>query len=218
LESGHLTACAKPKLLPGWPPAPPFKVEVFEFDAVRIQLGWASSNGAEGYYVHSRYIPDNGGFTRSPKIPTYTTIGIGFLFPGAWNYEFCISAYVGDLESTHDKACIVPPVFNGSKKKREELTARKLTSISSIHHIVLYPNPSSPGSYFNITLPLGNPRMSLSSNATPRLSAGTLLALQKISTLHTFARPSTTALVLPSTTDILAGDIAIPRPLSSISP
>lgn len=188
LESNHIAACAKPRLLAGWAPASPANVEVYEYDAVRIQLGWSSSNGAEGYYVHSRYIPDNGGFTRSSAIPTYTTTEIGFLFPSAWNFEFCMSAYAGGLESDHDRACVVPPVYPGFETKRTLPTAENSTLSQFLGHIVFYPDDSSSlGLPFNVTLLPGN---------TTQLSSNT--------TLLTITRPSTTTSVLPSTSNLLA--------------
>lgn len=192
LESDHFTACNKPKLLSGWAPAPPSNVEVFEFDAVRIQLGWPASNGAEGYYVYTRYLPDNGPFTKSPAIPTYTTTGIGFLFPGAWHFEFCISAYFGGLESDHSTACVIPDVFPGNVK-RELPSSGNSTLAPFSRHIVFYPEDvsSSPTPY-NVTLPPGNSNIlipvsnftsSLASNITALANTVTAKAPTGFSTL-----------------------------------
>jgi hypothetical protein len=186
LESEHITACAKPKLLAGWPPAAPSNVEVYEYDAVRIQLAWPSSNGAEGYYIYTRYIPDGSAFTKGSAIPSYTTIGIGLLFPGAWNYEFCISAYVGGQESDHSTACTTPPVFPGFEKKRE-LSARRNSALelptagnSTLapfsRHIAFYPQaPSLIELPYNVTLLPGSTGVLIPFNNTLSLQANTTL-------------------------------------------
>jgi len=123
---------------------------------VRIQLGWTASNGAEGYHVYSRYVPDNGAFTKSPEIAApVTTTGIAWLYPGAWHFEFCISAYGGGMESGHGQACVIPPVYPGWSERRALPDTEKSTSALFEHNIVFYPDdPSSLVLVDNTTLSL----------------------------------------------------------------
>ncbi|WP_328440132.1 hypothetical protein OHA71_29320 [Streptomyces sp. NBC_00444] len=37
-----------------------------------------------------------------------TSHGVGFLFPGTWNYEFCVTAFNGSAESSRSE-CVVAP-------------------------------------------------------------------------------------------------------------
>ncbi|WP_328362806.1 hypothetical protein OG800_29215 [Streptomyces sp. NBC_00445] len=54
-------------------------------------------------------ILDSGG-TYEPDIFTAdgTSHGVGFLFPGTWNYEFCVTAFNGSAESSRSE-CVVAP-------------------------------------------------------------------------------------------------------------
>ncbi|GFF87398.1 hypothetical protein IFM47457_07484 [Aspergillus lentulus] len=47
---------------------------------------------------------------------TETSYEVGFLFPGSWNFEFCVSAFNGNLE-TAPVSCITPPVCCGYIKR-----------------------------------------------------------------------------------------------------
>ncbi|GFF83996.1 hypothetical protein IFM60648_06888 [Aspergillus lentulus] len=47
---------------------------------------------------------------------TETSYEVGFLFPGSWNFEFCVSAFNGNLE-TAPVSCITPPVCCGYRKR-----------------------------------------------------------------------------------------------------
>lgn len=137
-------------------PSPPKNIEVFAFDTASIQLGWQPSGGAEGYYVYTRYIPDKGAFVKSAAIKT-TTIAIGSLLPAAWNFQFCVVAIAGGLESDLNAACIIPP----APPKKRQLTIDASDAISSelsfLGYIVFY----REGTYavqlsYNVTLLWGD--------------------------------------------------------------
>lgn len=81
-------------------PPPPTSVEVYEYNALDIQLSWPAAPGAQGYHVYRRPItPGNDDeFIRIQTTIYYTTVKVVDLFPGVWNYEFCIASYVSYLE------------------------------------------------------------------------------------------------------------------------
>lgn len=67
--------------------------------------------------IYSRNVKDNTAFTPSEST-TETSYGIAFLFPGTWNFEFCVAAYNGNMESAYP-ACVIPPVYPGYSKTNE---------------------------------------------------------------------------------------------------
>lgn len=77
-------------------PPPPTNVEVFEYNALDVQLGWPAAPGAQGYYIYRRPITsDNSAtFVRILTTVYYTTVKVADLFPGVWNYELCVASYV----------------------------------------------------------------------------------------------------------------------------
>lgn len=94
--------------LPGVPQAPAVNI----FNAWSVQLTWPEVSGAAGYAIWIRDLTDpNSVSTRSPW-----TVGVGctniyWLTHGAWNYEFCISAFNGAYES-EKSGCTVAPETN----------------------------------------------------------------------------------------------------------
>jgi lysophospholipase L1-like esterase len=94
----------------GTPPAPT-NLQVTSTDPTTVQLDWCGSPEAAGYRVWIRNI-NNPSSVSEPSDTTsstsLTTYGIAFLFPGVWNYEFCMTAINGAAESGKSN-CVVAP-------------------------------------------------------------------------------------------------------------
>lgn len=83
----------------GTPPAPT-NFQVTSLDATTVQIDWCGSPKAAGYYFWSRNINTQSAPVKTNGSSTsQTTSNWAYLFPGVWNYEFCVSAYNGELES-----------------------------------------------------------------------------------------------------------------------
>ncbi|RYP17692.1 hypothetical protein DL765_004370 [Monosporascus sp. GIB2] len=96
-------------------PAPPTGLRVHSIDATTIRLEWDAVPGAAGYGVYDRSVRDNTAL-KLGATTMETSYGISYLFPGNWNFEFCVSAFNGNLE-TAPVACVIPPVCCGHKKR-----------------------------------------------------------------------------------------------------
>ncbi|KAK6218370.1 fibronectin type III domain-containing protein [Colletotrichum tabaci] len=95
----------------GKPPVPTqLRVETRNSNAVHLE--WQGSDDAAGYIVWVRNRVEDLGFSEDGETES-TDYGITFLILGAWNFEFCVSAYNGDLESERS-SCVVPPRSDGS--------------------------------------------------------------------------------------------------------
>ncbi|KAK4209311.1 hypothetical protein QBC37DRAFT_450660 [Rhypophila decipiens] len=96
-------------------PTPSGNLNAVNIDPTTVRLTWSTSASASGYGVYvytSAWAPHGEG--------TYvagTTHSIGFLFPGTWNYRYCVTAFNGNLESSRTAVCIVPPVYPGFRKR-----------------------------------------------------------------------------------------------------
>jgi lysophospholipase L1-like esterase len=91
----------------GTPPAPT-GLQVSDVDATTIQLSWTGSPQAAGYRVWVRNITNGEQSHTNETIIDATTYGVAYLFPGVWNYEFCVTAINGAAESGKSN-CVVPP-------------------------------------------------------------------------------------------------------------
>lgn len=109
---GGLPGGARPIIVGGGLPSVPTNLQVVSTDPTTVQLRWNAASQAAGYRVWLRNIND-GSAARAEDAFDGTTHGIGFLFPGVWNYEFCVSAVNGELESGRS-ACVVAPRPAGS--------------------------------------------------------------------------------------------------------
>jgi lysophospholipase L1-like esterase len=96
----------------GTPPAPT-GLQVRDTDATTIQLSWTGSPQAAGYRVWVRNITNGEQLHTDETVVDATTYGVAYLFPGVWNFEFCVSAINGALESGRSN-CVVPPRPPGS--------------------------------------------------------------------------------------------------------
>ena len=83
----------------GMPPAPT-NLQITSIDDTTIQMDWCGSHEAAGYHFWSRNINVEGSvlLVENSSI-TGTSVRKWFLYPGVWNYEFCVSAFNGELES-----------------------------------------------------------------------------------------------------------------------
>jgi lysophospholipase L1-like esterase len=112
---GGLPAAGREVIAGQGAPAPPSGLRVHTIDATAIRLEWNAVSGASGYSVYFRSVRDNTA-QKLDGTTTETSYGVGFLFPGNWNFEFCVSAFNGNLE-TAPVSCIIPPVCCGFKKR-----------------------------------------------------------------------------------------------------
>ncbi|KAL3478435.1 fibronectin type III domain protein [Aspergillus californicus] len=115
VAAGGLPASARDFIAGYWAPAPPSGLRVENLDATTVRLTWSAVSGASGYRIFTRNVNDSVD-QKSDATTTETTYSIWFLFPGVWNYEFCIAAYNGNLE-TAPVACVIPPVCCGFEKR-----------------------------------------------------------------------------------------------------
>ncbi|MYQ40747.1 hypothetical protein B046DRAFT_00077 [Streptomyces sp. LamerLS-316] len=78
-------------------------------DPTTVQLDWNGANSAAGHRLWVTNVKDGG--TTPPEADTSIIEdphhSVAFLFPGVWNFEFCVTAVNGSSES--DKSiCVVP--------------------------------------------------------------------------------------------------------------
>jgi lysophospholipase L1-like esterase len=115
---GGLPSLARPVTVGAGTPPAPTDLRVTSTDATTVQLNWKGSNAAAGYRVWVRNIngdDHDGGTSKADEdIVEGTSKGIGFLFPGVWNYEFCVTAVNGVYESGKSN-CVVAPRPAGSR-------------------------------------------------------------------------------------------------------
>jgi hypothetical protein len=112
---GGLPAAAREVIAGQGAPAPPSGLRVNTIDATTIRLEWNAVSGASGYNVYVRSVRDNTAL-KLDSTTTETSKEVGFLFPGNWNFQFCVSAMNGNLE-TAPVSCVIPPVCCGYKKR-----------------------------------------------------------------------------------------------------
>lgn len=110
---GGLPALGRPVVVGAGTPPAPTGLRVTSTDATTAQLNWNGSAAAAGYRVWVRNVTSGGQSTADESIIERTNHGIAFLFPGVWNYEFCMTAINGALESGKS-ACVVAPRPAGS--------------------------------------------------------------------------------------------------------
>ncbi|KAL2812638.1 hypothetical protein BJX63DRAFT_432529 [Aspergillus granulosus] len=115
ISAGGLPAPGREIIAGYGAPAPPGGLRVHNIDVTTIRLEWSAVAGASGYNVYARSIRDNTA-SRLDGTTTETSHGVVFLFPGIWKFEFCVSAFNGNLE-TAPVSCIIPPVCCGFEKR-----------------------------------------------------------------------------------------------------
>ncbi|KAL4749306.1 hypothetical protein BDW72DRAFT_204849 [Aspergillus terricola var. indicus] len=115
IQAGGLPSVGREVIIGRGAPAPPTGLRVQNLDATTVRLQWDSVSGASGYSVHVRSVRDNTAF-RVDGTTAQTSYEVAWLFPGNWNFEFCVSAFNGNLE-TAPVSCIIPPVCCGYEKR-----------------------------------------------------------------------------------------------------
>ncbi|GAB1207477.1 hypothetical protein APSETT445_006197 [Aspergillus pseudonomiae] len=90
-------------------PAPPTDLKIFANDPTTVHMTWGKSANAAGYRLWNRNVHDSTSVLTAQNGTVETTCSDQyFLFPGTWNYEWCVSAFNGDLESERG-ACVLAP-------------------------------------------------------------------------------------------------------------
>ncbi len=96
---GGLPGGARPVNIGAGTPPAPTDLTIRSVDPVSVHLNWKGSKEAAGYRVWVRNNYTGGGFSADEYISETTDRGITFLFPGNWNFDFCVTAVNGSLES-----------------------------------------------------------------------------------------------------------------------
>jgi hypothetical protein len=96
----------------GTPPAPT-GLQVTATDGTTVQLAWTGSPQAAGYRIWVRNITNGEQSHADENIVAGPNYGVAYLFPGVWNYEFCVTAINGAAESGKSN-CVIAPHPPGS--------------------------------------------------------------------------------------------------------
>jgi len=101
-NGGGMPGIARGVIVGAGTPAAPHNLQVTLLDPVSVQLDWCGSADAAGYRVWRRDVNNASSVMECPDeygTTSTTTFKISSLFPHVWNWEFCITAFNGDLES-----------------------------------------------------------------------------------------------------------------------
>ncbi|MFJ4963595.1 phosphatidylinositol-specific phospholipase C domain-containing protein [Streptomyces sp. NPDC088729] len=110
---GGLPAVGRPVVVGAGTPPTPTGLKVTSTDATTVELNWTGSKAAAGYRVWTRNINNGSQSTATEWIVQDPSHTVAYLFPGVWNYEFCVTAVNGALESGKS-SCVVAPRPAGS--------------------------------------------------------------------------------------------------------
>ncbi|EON97086.1 putative fibronectin type iii domain-containing protein [Phaeoacremonium minimum UCRPA7] len=82
-------------------PTAPLNLQAQNVDPTTVQLTWDNGSvAAAGYRVWVRQVSDGAEWQADrDDIIMNSSHGVAFLFPGTWNFEFCVTAVNGHLES-----------------------------------------------------------------------------------------------------------------------
>ncbi|KAH8886665.1 hypothetical protein GQ53DRAFT_875336 [Thozetella sp. PMI_491] len=133
MAAGGLTAAGREVLVGQGGPMPPTGLSATNVDATTVTLSWSSTPNAARYALYWVSIRNGGSPVTMTLVATTTdtSYGIGFLFPGTWNYQFCIAAYNGNLETAHTN-CVIPDVYPGySPGDRRAVVPRNSTTFTN---------------------------------------------------------------------------------------
>jgi hypothetical protein len=95
-------------------PPPPSGLSIIANDPTTIHMTWAGSVVAAGYKLWSRNVNIANSVYQSAGTSDGTCVDVYFLFPGTWNYEWCISAYNGNAESPLGACVLAPSPVSGA--------------------------------------------------------------------------------------------------------
>jgi hypothetical protein len=107
-------------------------MRVTNLEPTTVQLTWTGSASAVRYVIYVRSVQDNTRFGAGSPV-TGTWHGVGFLFPGTWNFEFCVAAFNGNFETAHS-ARVIPPVYPGFRKRDEVIGNATVVTNSSTEY------------------------------------------------------------------------------------
>ncbi|TQS33006.1 hypothetical protein Golomagni_06662 [Golovinomyces magnicellulatus] len=93
-------------------PKPPSNLRAVNKDATTVQLSWDASDAA-AYQILTRDIHGNGEYSKDNGTEVTTSRGVAFLFPGTWNYQFCVAGINGIYTSTSTSNCVIPEKMPG---------------------------------------------------------------------------------------------------------
>jgi hypothetical protein len=117
--AGGLPAAGRYVRVNGRAPPAPSVIKATNEAPTTVNLHWPAVPDAAGYAIYMRSHLDN-----KPLVLAGTTsethYGTAFLFPGTWNYEFCLASYNGNME-TAPTACVTPPKWPGYKRDEIEI-------------------------------------------------------------------------------------------------
>ncbi|MET8101877.1 fibronectin type III domain-containing protein [Streptomyces sp. NPDC005236] len=128
---GGMPGMARSVTIGAGKPPMPTGLTVKSLDPTTVQLNWQGSPEAAGYRVWVRNLNEhNGPTTPDPYISDTPDHQIAFLFPGNWNFEFCVTAINGVLESDRTPCVSVPlpPPSAGAARAPSKLTRSRLVS------------------------------------------------------------------------------------------
>ncbi|KFY69383.1 hypothetical protein V496_00318 [Pseudogymnoascus sp. VKM F-4515 (FW-2607)] len=129
---GGVPASAHGVIIGGGVPGPPASLTLNVIDATSIELHWPATPNAVGYTIYMKSLITAGAGFQSVGQTTELSQAIGFLFPGIWNYEFCIGSYNGDYQSSYGNACVIPPRCCGYKRDEPVLSTTSTSGNGTI--------------------------------------------------------------------------------------
>ncbi|GFG10280.1 contactin [Aspergillus udagawae] len=90
-------------------PPPPTDLKIIAADPTTAHLTWDSLSAAAGYRLWSRNVNAAGSKLEALNYTVEAACSDQFyLFPGTWNYEWCVSAFNGNAESAKGKCVLAP--------------------------------------------------------------------------------------------------------------
>jgi lysophospholipase L1-like esterase len=110
---GGMPGLARPVTIGAGTPPAPTGLQVTSTDPTTVQLTWNGSSQAAGYRIWVRNINNGSQSAADETVIDSSPYGIAYLYPGTWNYEFCVTAVNGAAESGKSN-CVVAPRPAGS--------------------------------------------------------------------------------------------------------
>lgn len=107
-NGGSYPAAANAVTVGDGTPGAPTEVRIQSIDGTTVTIDWCGDCAAAAYKTWFKNINDDADYVEDQSAASGESHGVGFLFPGVWNYEFCVSAVNGELESAKSE-CVVAP-------------------------------------------------------------------------------------------------------------
>ncbi|KAB8217239.1 hypothetical protein BDV33DRAFT_232960 [Aspergillus novoparasiticus] len=90
-------------------PPPPTDLKIIAADQTTVHLTWDSLSAAAGYRLWLRNVNATGSKLEALNYTVEAACSDQYyLFPGTWNYEWCVSAFNGNAESAKGKCVLAP--------------------------------------------------------------------------------------------------------------